>query len=626
MQLHTPFASTKKCYSRYLCGGDCDDTGALAVLHALADKGEVNILALGCCISDPNSAPTIQAINTYYGRPNIPVGTLKDLGLLPGPFTYIKYIAANFPNTLKSGVNAPDAFKLYRQTLAAQPDNSVTLISIGPLRNIKNLLQSGADSYSSLNGLDLVAKKVSKYVLMGGQFASGSEWNMNQDGPSAEYVINNFPSNIEMVFSQMHIGSNISTGARLTTETPATNPVRKAYEIYSGIGKNNASWDQTAVLYAIRGLGAQWNLETNGYCYIDGTGYAEWRSSPDKNQSYIKWISQAQSVTAAKELGVIIEDLMVKFPSNTVIAFPVTSVSLNTTQANLALGTSFSLVAIALPGNATNHTVTWASSNPAIATVSTRGVVTAVGIGSATITVTTVDGGKTATCTSVNTYPPVTVIASSENVQSGEAVDKLVDGDLLTKWGAHGAMPLWVVSKYNYNTVRAWNKYSLTSGNDNPTRDLRDWTLEASNDSSTWVTLDTQTGHAPWNARNSTLDFAFTNAVAYTYYKFNITANNGDGDYTQLSEIQFSNSTSTGIANTVSKDFSIYPNPSKTELFFKSNFSGNVTYEITTIEGKTLQSGIVNSSSIAIETLKAGIYIVKIKTEAGEALQRFVKE
>ncbi len=182
-------------------GGDCDDTGALAVLHALADKGEANILAVGCCISDPNSAPAIQAINTYYGRPNIPVGTLKDLGLLPGPITYIKYLATNFPNTLKSGANAPDAVQLYRQTLAAQPDNSATLIAIGPLRNIKNLLQSGADNYSNLNGLGLVAKKVNKFVLMGGAFASGSEWNMNQDGPSAEYVINNFPSSIEVVFT-----------------------------------------------------------------------------------------------------------------------------------------------------------------------------------------------------------------------------------------------------------------------------------------------------------------------------------------------------------------------------------------------------------------------------------------
>ena len=379
-------------------GPDCDDAGALAILHAMADKGEVNILAIASCISDVNSAASIDAINTYYGRPNIPVGTLKDAGFLPGPYSWIKAVK-DFPNDLKSGANAPDAVQLYRQTLAAQPDNSVTLISIGPLRNIKNLLQSGPDSYSSLTGLELVAKKVKTYTLMGGQFfAGGSEWNMNQDGIAAEYVVNNFPSNIEMTFSQMHIGSNINTGARLSTETPVTNPVRKAYAVYSGIGKNNASWDQTAVLYAIRGIGSYWTLGTNGYCDIKNTGYTDWLYTIDKNQSVIKWKSQEQSVTAVKELGVIIEDLMVQAPLYGSVTIPVTGVSLNTTNSNLDSGKTLSLLATVVPATATNKNVIWSSSKTTVATVSTTGVVTGKAAGTATITVTTADGSKTATC------------------------------------------------------------------------------------------------------------------------------------------------------------------------------------------------------------------------------------
>ena len=77
----------------------------------------------------------------------------------------------------------------------------------------------------------------------------------------------------------------------------------------------------------------------------------------------------------------------------------VTDVSLNKASIALTVGNSETLVATVTPDNATNKTVTWASSNTAVATVDENGKVVAVGVGSATITVTTVDGGKTATCT-----------------------------------------------------------------------------------------------------------------------------------------------------------------------------------------------------------------------------------
>jgi hypothetical protein len=53
---------------------DCDDAGALAVLHALADRGECEILGTMVSARHPGSAPTVAAINAYYGRPHLPVG------------------------------------------------------------------------------------------------------------------------------------------------------------------------------------------------------------------------------------------------------------------------------------------------------------------------------------------------------------------------------------------------------------------------------------------------------------------------------------------------------------------------------------------------------------------------
>ena len=101
---------------------------------------------------------------------------------------------------------------------------------------------------------------------------------------------------------------------------------------------------------------------------------------------------------------------------------PVQSVSLNKTELSLIIGENATLIATVLPENAVNKAVTWSSSNTAIATVDANGKVTAVAAGEAIITVTTTDGGKTATCT-------VTVSDEVPN-QAGDPVEIEEGGDL----------------------------------------------------------------------------------------------------------------------------------------------------------------------------------------------------
>ena len=83
--------------------------------------------------------------------------------------------------------------------------------------------------------------------------------------------------------------------------------------------------------------------------------------------------------------------------SATFTAIPVTGVSLNKTSTTISVGETETLTATVAPANALNPAVTWTSSNTDVATVA-NGVVTAKAAGSATITVTTTDGGFTATC------------------------------------------------------------------------------------------------------------------------------------------------------------------------------------------------------------------------------------
>ena len=61
---------------------DCDDIGALFILHGAVERGEARLLATIGCTSSDAIAPCLDAINTWFGRPEIPVGTLKDAGFL----------------------------------------------------------------------------------------------------------------------------------------------------------------------------------------------------------------------------------------------------------------------------------------------------------------------------------------------------------------------------------------------------------------------------------------------------------------------------------------------------------------------------------------------------------------
>ena len=104
--------------------------------------------------------------------------------------------------------------------------------------------------------------------------------------------------------------------------------------------------------------------------------------------------------------------------------YPVTSVSLSKSSTTLTEGGTITLTATINPSNATNKNVTWSSSNSSVASVS-NGVVTALKAGTATITVTTEDGGKTAKCN-------VTVIAKVTSVSLDKTNIELTEGDVTT--------------------------------------------------------------------------------------------------------------------------------------------------------------------------------------------------
>jgi inosine-uridine nucleoside N-ribohydrolase len=243
---------------------DYDDVGAMALLHAFADKGEATILATISCNAFETTAPTLSVLNTYFNRPGIPVGIVKDS--LPNKNCsqqWAQAIIAKYPHALQSNAAAMDAVKLYRKILSAQPDKSVTVVSVGFFTNLAGLLNSMADEYSPLDGTKLVEQKVKQLVSMAGRIGkdgrTGYEFNVVVDAKATKKVFADWPTPV--LLSGFEIGEKVLTGIALIQNKSITNsPVKDAFEIAltkdsNRIGRN--SWDQTAVLVAVRGM-APW--------------------------------------------------------------------------------------------------------------------------------------------------------------------------------------------------------------------------------------------------------------------------------------------------------------------------------------------------------------------------------
>src|SRR6266542_4878113 len=129
------------------------------------------------------------------------------------------------------------------------------------------------------------------------------------------------------------------------------------------------------------------------------------------------------------------------------------------------------------------------------------------------------------------------IASSGENAAAGEVKENLNDGDASTKWLVFTS-PAW--AQYRLSAPAAVVHYALTSANDVPERDPRNWTLQGSQDGQSWATLDSRSGQV-FTARSQRKEYRFSNTTGYLYYRLNITANNGAA-IVQLAELELADS------------------------------------------------------------------------------------
>lgn len=274
-------------------GGDCDDTGALAIIQQACKKNYASLLAVTISTNNPYSPATADAINRYYQNV-VPIGQTQEIIKIEDKEFYVHSYGAFIHDNcdsafkLESGNKPQDAVKLLRKTLAQNDGEKITLVVIGYCVNIAGLLNSTSDEYSSLSGVELVKEKVDKISLMGCFFekefdhdgeivkvCGKQEWNIKTDVKSAITVFSKCP--VPIIVSHFTLGHNVLSGGALIEKEPS-NPVAKAYKFHSN--GSRFSWDPVSSYYAVYGCGEILTDNLKGVVSIDDTGVSTFSKDP----------------------------------------------------------------------------------------------------------------------------------------------------------------------------------------------------------------------------------------------------------------------------------------------------------------------------------------------------------
>ncbi|WP_114748184.1 nucleoside hydrolase [Pleomorphovibrio marinus] len=281
-------------------GSDCDDVGALALLHHYADQDKVEIL--GCVYSSgriPYGAAVVQAINEYYDRGDIPVGANQDPEVGdPVDKMHAEKLAkdrAAFGHRIVHNKDAEDQTSLNRKLIAQAADSSVLYITVGHTKGLYDLLVSQPDEFSPLDGKALIQQKLKAWVALGalgaynekGHFVRDWNFYFNNTSTYTAYLVEHFPAAAYFVDA----GSKVMTGKSLIP-TPPGNIVRTAYRDWlwnveeKTLEDQRPSWDLATVFFAVEGLGSFLEFAPAGHLEFDVEKGSKWNTELEKKNHY----------------------------------------------------------------------------------------------------------------------------------------------------------------------------------------------------------------------------------------------------------------------------------------------------------------------------------------------------
>lgn len=294
--------------------GDVDDVLALAMLHTLADRQECELLAVTISKINPLTGPFTDAVNTFYGRPDIAIGVTRDAQLRDSKYlglvTQRRDAKYRYPHDVESNDALPAAVDVLRETLAAQPDHSVVLVQVGLAANLADLVESEPDQISPLAGRDLIRNKVRQVEVMAGAFIpiAGNdhylEANVRNGIRSMQRFAEQWPHDVSVIWSGFEIG----IAATYPRESIARDfgyvrhhIVRDSYLLHSGPDHDRPTWDLTSVLHAVRPKDGYFDLSERGRVAVEDDGYVRFEAAKNGRDQFLT-MSPAQAVRVREAL------------------------------------------------------------------------------------------------------------------------------------------------------------------------------------------------------------------------------------------------------------------------------------------------------------------------------------
>jgi len=309
---------------------DIDDLGALAILNTLSNQNLCEIL---CIVTNSRSDKVVEmvdAVNSYYNNPGIPIGLKEGNNrLIETQNSYAKYISSLFRHSQYS-IDAPSSTELLRKVLSeVSEDDTVIYVHADMLSRwdylcIASFLESGEDELSQLTGYELLNLKVDKFIsyipcLPNNNISENCPDFFDFPDDNAEKIqqfLNNFQNDL--------IGNATAIEAgHLPTklwEQSDDNPVKLAYQYY--YTKTPPPWhdsneipesisvygDGLSIIYLITNTSSRhlFNQNNIGCFVIDKQKKLRWSDINNrKNHSYFYPVPERR-----KELWVLIDELI----------------------------------------------------------------------------------------------------------------------------------------------------------------------------------------------------------------------------------------------------------------------------------------------------------------------------
>jgi inosine-uridine preferring nucleoside hydrolase len=274
-----------------------DDATAIGLANVLHQRDEIRLLGIVSDVPNTVAVAAIDAINTAYGHDDIPLGAVAGSDADTFEHGYTDKVVRRLPHSIDTSDDVPGAVALYRRLLAAEPDGSVTIVSLGGYTNLAGLLDSEPDEESSLAGRALVEQKVKRLVIMDGLFPEGigpvTNQKLDLDAASAVVARDGWPTPIGWVDGFGGISTLV--GGTLCTEAPSEHPMRVVYEaLFDCEPPGDGNWDAPALLYAVGEIEDVFEeLGQGGAAVINEDGGLSWKErSSREHDLYVHVVDQ----------------------------------------------------------------------------------------------------------------------------------------------------------------------------------------------------------------------------------------------------------------------------------------------------------------------------------------------